>query len=68
MVYIEDPLIFSEDKKSNDLHLNTVLTRLKINELYKAPIICDFFKGKFDFLGVLTENNCVKVNPNKSKI
>jgi len=68
VVYMDDLLIFSKDEESHLKHLETVLSRLKENDLYASPKKCEFMKDEMNFLGLIVGKNGIRVNPEKVKV
>ena len=65
VVYMDDLLVFSKTEEEHFRNLETVLERLKRNELYVSPKKCEFFQTEIDFLGFLVGRDGIKVNPEK---
>ena len=68
VVYMDDLLVFSKDKKSHLEHLKIVLSRLKDHKLYVSPKKCEFMKSEISFLGMIVGKGGIKVNPKKVEI
>ena len=65
VVYMDDLLVFSKTEEEHFRNLETVLERLKRNELYVSPKKCEFFQTEIDFLGFLVGRDGIRVNPEK---
>ncbi|GJX08605.1 putative reverse transcriptase domain-containing protein [Tanacetum coccineum] len=77
IVFIDDILIYSKDKKEHEEHLKAILELLKKEKLYAKFSKCEFWIPKVQFLGHVIDSRGksqqksqlvkVKVNPDKSK-
>lgn len=63
VVYMDDLLIFSKPEKEHLHHIETVLSRLKSEELYVSPKKCSFMMEETEFLGIIVGLAGIKVNP-----
>ena len=52
VIYLDDLLIFSSTMEEHLEHLETVLSRLKENELYASTKKCSFLQEEVEFLGL----------------
>lgn len=62
MVYLDDILIYSEDKAEHVRHVCEVLERLRRYELYANLKKCEFFTTKVDFLGYVVSTAGVSID------
>jgi hypothetical protein len=65
VVFIDDILVYSENKKDHEEHLRIVLTRLRDHKLYAKFSKCEFWLKKLSFLGHILSENGVSVDPSK---
>jgi hypothetical protein len=65
VVFIDDILVYSENKKDHEEHLRIVLTRLRDHKLYAKFIKCKFWLKKVPFFGHILSENGVSVDPSK---
>jgi len=67
IVYIDDVLILSKDKKLLKERTKRVLQKLRDNDLYLKPKKCFFCKEKIEYLGMIIEEGKVSMDPAKLK-
>jgi hypothetical protein len=65
IVFIDDILVYSENKKDHAEHLRIVLTRLRDHQLYAKFSKCKFWLKKIPFLGHVLSENGISVDPSK---
>jgi hypothetical protein len=65
VVFIDDILVYSDNKKDQEEHLRIVLTRLRDHKLYAKFSKCEFWLKKVPFLGHILSENGVSVDPGK---
>nr|GEY22115.1 putative reverse transcriptase domain-containing protein [Tanacetum cinerariifolium] len=65
IVFIDDILIYSKNKKEHEEHLRTILKLLKKEELYAKFSKCDFWIPKVQFLGHVINSKGIYVDPAK---
>ncbi|GJY42181.1 putative reverse transcriptase domain-containing protein [Tanacetum coccineum] len=65
IVFIDDILIYSKNKKSARGHLKIILELLKKEELYAKFSKCEFWIPKVQFLGHVIDNKGIHVDPAK---
>ncbi|GJR94275.1 putative reverse transcriptase domain-containing protein [Tanacetum coccineum] len=65
IVFIDDILIYSKDKKEHEEHLKAVLELLKKEELYAKFSKCEFWIPKVQFLGHVIDCQGIHVDPAK---
>ncbi|EKD01739.1 retrotransposon nucleocapsid protein [Trichosporon asahii var. asahii CBS 8904] len=66
VVYLDDILIFSEDKASHELHVKEVLQRLRDNALFAKAEKCEFSTPSMSFLGYVISSKGVTMDPSKT--
>ncbi|GKE87398.1 putative reverse transcriptase domain-containing protein, partial [Tanacetum coccineum] len=67
IVFIDDILIYSKDKKEHEEHLMAILELLKKEELYAKFSKCEFWIPKVQFLGHMIDSQGIHVDPAKIK-
>ncbi|WVZ70449.1 hypothetical protein U9M48_019118 [Paspalum notatum var. saurae] len=65
VVFLDDNLIYSKDKKEHEKHLRIVLTRLRKHKLYAKFSKCAFWLKEVGFLGHILSEKGVAVDPRK---
>ncbi|GJR57546.1 putative reverse transcriptase domain-containing protein [Tanacetum coccineum] len=65
IVFIDDILIYSKDKKEHEEHLKAILELLKKEELYAKFSKCEFWIPKVQFLGNVIDSQGIHVDPSK---
>lgn len=65
MVYLDDILIFGNDKKEHRKLVCDVLKRLEDNDLYAKAEKCFFEQSSIEYLGMIISHNSVKMDPKK---
>ncbi|GKE54263.1 putative reverse transcriptase domain-containing protein, partial [Tanacetum coccineum] len=65
IVYIDDILIYSKNKKEHEEHLKAILELLKKEELYAKFSKCEFWIPKVQFLGHVIDSQGIHVDPAK---
>ena len=65
VVFIDDILIYSENKEDHAEHLRIVLTRLREHKLYAKFSKCEFWLRKVPFLGHVLSENEISIDPSK---
>nr|GFC66560.1 putative reverse transcriptase domain-containing protein [Tanacetum cinerariifolium] len=65
IVFIDDILIYSKNKKEQEEHLRTILKLLKKEELYAKFSKCEFWIPKVQFLGHVINSEGIYVDPTK---
>jgi hypothetical protein len=64
-VFIDDILVYSENKEDHAKHLRIVLTRLREHKLYAQFSKCEFWLQKVPFLGHVLSKNGISIDPTK---
>ncbi|GJW53806.1 putative reverse transcriptase domain-containing protein [Tanacetum coccineum] len=65
IVFIDDILIYSKNKKEREEHLKQILELLKKEELYAKFSKCEFWIPKVQFLGHVIDSEGIHVDPAK---
>jgi hypothetical protein len=65
LVFIDDILIYSKNKKEHEEHLRLVLQVLREHQLYAKFNKCEFFQKEIHYLGHVLSEEGVAVDPDK---
>ena len=65
IVFIDDILIYSKNKKEHEEHLRMVLKMLRKKKLYAKFSKCEFWLDSVSFLGHVVSKDGVMVDPSK---
>ena len=65
IIYLDDLLIFSEDKSMHNEQVREVLRRLRENDLFCKPEKCKFRQPTVEYLGLLISQGNVSMDPAK---
>nr|GEZ12259.1 hypothetical protein [Tanacetum cinerariifolium] len=65
IVFIDDILIYSKDKKEHEEHLKAILEFLKVEKLYAKFSKCEFWIPKVQFLSHVIDSRGIYVDPAK---
>ena len=65
VAYLDDILIFSEDRESHTKHIRLVLERLRGAELYARRDKCSFYESQVEFLGFIISTEGVSMDPQR---
>nr|GEY44179.1 retrotransposon protein, putative, Ty3-gypsy subclass [Tanacetum cinerariifolium] len=65
IVFIDDILIYSKNRKEHEGHLKLILKLLKEEELYAKFSKCEFWLSKVQFLGHVVDSQGIHVDPAK---
>ncbi|GJU82477.1 putative reverse transcriptase domain-containing protein [Tanacetum coccineum] len=63
IVFIDDILIYSNNKKEHEEHLKLILRLLKKEELYVKFLMCEFWLSKVQFLCHVIDSEGIHVDP-----
>jgi hypothetical protein len=65
VVFIDDILVYSKNKKEHEGHLRIVLQRLRDHQLHAKYNKCEFWLGEVSFLGHLISSEGISIDPSK---
>ncbi|GKD92120.1 putative reverse transcriptase domain-containing protein, partial [Tanacetum coccineum] len=65
IVFIDEILIYSKNKKEHEEHLRLILRLLKNEELYAKFSKCELWLSKVQFLGHVIDSEGIHVDPAK---
>ena len=65
MVFIDDILIYSQNKEEHEQHLCIVLQRLRDHHLYAKFSKCEFWLDSVKFLGHTISSEGISMDPTK---
>ncbi|GJR19918.1 putative reverse transcriptase domain-containing protein [Tanacetum coccineum] len=65
IVFIDDILIYSKNKKEHEKHLKLIMRLLKKEELYAKFSKCEFWLSKVQFLAYVIDSEGIHVDPAK---
>jgi hypothetical protein len=65
IVFIDNILVYSENKTDHAEHLRVVLTRLRDHQLYPKFSKCEFWLKTVPFLGHVLSKNGISIDPSK---
>jgi hypothetical protein len=65
VVFIDDILFYSKNKKEHEGHLRIVFQRLRDHQLYAKYNKCEFWLGEVSFLGHMISSDGISVDPRK---
>ena len=68
IVFIEDILVYSQDRERHDAHLRVVLESLRKEQLYAKLSKCEFWLNEVSFLGHIVSKEGIRVDPKKIKV
>ena len=67
VVYMDDILVFSKDKKQHQEQVKRILEKLQQHQLSLKAEKCYFDKEEIDFLGLIITEKGIQMDPNKVK-
>jgi hypothetical protein len=65
VVYLDDILIYSKNRKEHIQHVKKVLAKLREAGLYANTSKCEFFTSKTEFLGYIVSPEGITMDPSK---
>ena len=65
LVYLDDIVIYSKNRKDHARHIDEVMTILRENKLYCKPEKCHFYQESIKYLGYIISADGVKMDPAK---
>lgn len=65
MVYLDDIVLYSQDRESHTSLIHEVLSRLRGNKLYASPKKCEFYKDTITYLGHVISTTGITIDPAK---
>ena len=68
VVFIDDILVYSKNRKSHDTHLRVVLETLRKEQLYAKLSKCEFWLNEVSFLGHIVSKEGIRVDPKKIEV
>ena len=68
MVFIDDILVYSNDREDHDMHLRVVLETLRKEQLYAKRSKCEFWLKEVSFLGHIVSEDGIRVDPRKIEV
>ena len=68
IVFIDDILIYSRDKKEHEEHLRITLETLKQHQLYAKFSKCEFWLREVSFLEHVVSEEEIRVDPKKIEV
>lgn len=68
VVYMEDLLVYIKKEREHLKHLETVLSRFKMEQLFISRYKCSLMKDQTEFLGIIVGKSRIKVDEDKVKV
>ena len=68
VIYMDDILIFSKDKKQHQEQVKRILEKLREHQLLLKAKKCYFDNEEIDFLGLIITEKGIQMDPNKVKV
>ena len=68
VVFIDDILVYSKDRKDHDTHLRVVLETLRKEQLYAKMSKCEFWLREVSFLRHIASEEGIRVDPRKIEV
>ena len=68
VVFIDDILVYSQDRESHDAHLRVVSETLRKEQLYAKLSKCEFWLNEVSFLGHIVSKEGIRVDPKKIEV
>ena len=67
IIYLDDILIFSDNKEDHVKHVQEVLKRLREHDLFCKPEKCEFFRKLVEYLGLIISKGRIAMDEGKVK-
>jgi hypothetical protein len=67
LVYLDDIVIYSQNREDHQKHIYDVLQILRDNKLYCKPEKCHFYQEEIKYLGYIITSKGVRMDPSKVK-
>ena len=68
LIYLDDILIYSDNKEDHQKQVKEVLRRLRQNGLYAREDKCEFHKTELEFLGFILTPDSLKMSSDKVQV
>ncbi len=65
MIFINDILVYSNNREEHDEHLRIVLQTLREKKLYAKLSKCEFWLNEISFLGHIMSADGIRIDPKK---
>lgn len=65
--YLDDVIVFSENEKDHEKHLEIVMSLLKSANIHLNKKKCEFFKRRIQILDYIIENTQIFTDPERSR-
>ena len=65
IIFIDDILVYSKNKKDHEIHMRLVLQRLREHKLYAKFDKCQFWLDEVAFLGHIVNRDGISIDPEK---
>ena len=67
-MFIDNILVYSQDRENHDAHIRVVLETLRKEQLYAKLNKCEFWLNEVFFLGHIVSKEGIRVDPNKIEV
>ena len=68
VVFINDILVYSKNRKDHDTHLQVVLETLRKEKLHAKLSKCEYWFNEVSFLGHIVSKEGIRVDPKKIEV
>lgn len=68
VIYMDDILVFSENREDHLKHLRMVLSRLRDHELYVGNKKCELMRSETEFLGLIVGRDGIRIGDDRKKL
>ena len=68
VVFLDNILVYSNDRESHETHLRVVLETLRKDQLYAKLGKCEFWFNEVSFLGHIASKEGIRVDPKKIEV